>query len=132
MADLQLLRSGLPQGGGTVEKPDKLHPGRFAEELLLNLGSRLRFNELTLRPEIDGKPMPDYWLQYIYVTLGQVGWRIEKGAARDALLYAARQNSYHPIREYLEHLEVNPQVKAADLDRLASTYLGTSDPLYDA
>jgi len=90
VADLQLLRSGLPQGGGTVEKPDRLRPGRLARELLLNLGSRLRFNELTLRPEINGKPMPDYWLQHFYVTLGQVGWHIEKGPARDALLYAAR------------------------------------------
>jgi len=132
VADLQLLRAGLPQGGGTVEKPDKLHPGRLAGELLRNLGSRLRFNELTLRPEIDGKPMPDYWLQHFYVTLGQIGWQIEKGAARDALLYAARLNSYHPIREYLDHLELDPEVEAADLDSLATTYLGTTDPLYDA
>jgi predicted P-loop ATPase len=100
--------------------------------LLHNLGDRLRFNELTLRPEIDGKPMPDHLLQNFYVTLGQVGWKIEKGAARDALLYAARLNSYHPIREYLDHLERNAEVVPVDIDKLASTYLGTSDPLYDA
>jgi len=132
VADLQIIQSGLPMGGGTIAKPEPLNPGRLSSELLQNFGSRLRFNELTLKPELDGKPMPDQMLQHFYVTLGQVGWKIEKGAARDALLYAARLNSYHPIREYLEHLEVDGQVEAADLDSLATTYLGTADPLYDA
>ena len=132
MADLQRLQSGLPMGGGTIAKPEPLNPGRLSSELLQNLGSRLRFNELTLKPELDGKPMPDHMLQHFYVTLGQVGWKIEKGAARDALLHAARLNSYHPIREYLDHLEVDSQVEAADLDSLATAYLGTTDPLYDA
>jgi predicted P-loop ATPase len=133
VADLQLLRSGLlPVGGGTVDKPAKLHTGRLAGELVDNLGDRLRFNELTLRPEIDRKPLPDYWLQHFYVTLGQAGWKIDKGPARDALLHAARQNSYHPIREYLKALEADAQLQPVDLASLASTYLGTSDPLYDA
>jgi len=132
VADHQIIRSGLPMGGGTIEKPDSLNPGRLASELLQNLGSRLRFNELTLKPELDGNTMPDQMLQYFYVTLGQVGWKIEKGPARDALLYAARLNSYHPIKEYLHHLEVICDVKPADLSSLATTYLGTADPLYDA
>jgi predicted P-loop ATPase len=132
VADLQIIQSGLPMGGGTIAKPEPLNPGRLSSELLQNLGSRLRFNELTLKPELDGKPMPDHMLQHFYVTLGQVGWKIEKGAARDALLHAARLNSYHPIREYLDHLEVDSQVEAADLDSLATAYLGTTDPLYDA
>ena len=32
----------------------------------------------------------------------------------------------------VEHLEVDGQVKAADLDSLATTYLATTHPLYDA
>ncbi|MEB3360795.1 MAG: virulence-associated E family protein [Synechococcaceae cyanobacterium] len=132
MADLQLIQSGLPTGGGTIAKPESLHPGRLSSELLQNLGHRLRFNELTLKPELDSKPMPDHMLQHFYVTLGQVGWKIDKGGARDALLYAARFNSYHPIKEYLHHLEVNGDVQSADLSSLATTYLGTADPLYDA
>jgi len=131
VADLQIIESGLPTGGGTIAKPESLHPGRLSSELLQNLGERLRFNELTLKPELDGKPMPDHMLQHFYVTLGQVGWKIEKGPARDALLYAARLNSYHPIKEYLEHLEVNAEIKPVDLSSLATTYLGTTDPLYD-
>lgn len=133
VADLQLLQSGLlPVGGGTVDKPAKLHAGRLAVELVDNLGDRLRFNELTLRPEIDRKPLPDYWLQHFYVTLGQAGWKIDKGPARDALLHAARQNSYHPIREYLHALEADAQLQPVDLGSLSTTYLGTSDPLYNA
>lgn len=132
MADLQRLHAALPSGGGTIDKPAALNPGRLAAELLQNLNNRLRFNDLTLRTEIDGKPMPDHMLQHFYVTLGQVGWKIEKGAAKDALLYAARLNSYHPIREYLHHLEHDDKVEPVDLDELATTYLGTNDPLYDA
>ena len=118
--------------GGTIAKPEPLNPGRLSSELLQNLGSRLRFNELSLKPELDDKPMPDHMLQHFYVTLGQVGWKIEKGPARDALLYAARLNSYHPIKEYLKHLEVNAEIEPVDLSNLATTYLGTADPLYDA
>lgn len=131
MADLQRLHAGLPSGGGTIEKPAALNPGRLASELLQNLAGRLRFNELTLRAEFDGKPMPDHMLQHFYVTLAQVGWKIEKGPAKDALLYAARLNSYHPIREYLDHLENDEEVEPVCLDRIAATYLGTTDPLYN-
>jgi predicted P-loop ATPase len=132
VADLQRLHSVLPVGGGTIDKPQGLNPGRLAAELQQNLNSRLRFNDLTLRAEIDGKPMPDHMLQHFYVTLGQVGWKIEKGAAKDALLYAARLNTYHPIREYLDHLEHDSTVEPVDIDSLATTYLDTHDPLYDA
>ena len=132
MADLQIIQSSLPTGGGTIAKPESLHPGRLSSELLQNLGQRLRFNQLTHKPELDGKPMPDHMLQHFYVTLGQVGWKIEKGPARDALLYAARLNNYHPIKEYLHHLEVNAEIRPVDLSSLATTYLGTADPLYDA
>jgi len=132
MADLQIIQSGLPIGGGTITKPETLNPGRLSSELLQNLGDRLRFNNLTLKPELDGKPMPDHMLQHFYVTLGQVGWKIEKGPARDALVYAARLNSYHPIREYLDHLEHDDQLEAVNLGNLATTFLGTADPLYDA
>ena len=132
MADLHIIQSGLPTGGGTIAKPESLHPGRLSSELLQNLGRRLRFNQLTHKPEVDGEPFPDHILQHLYVFLGQVGWKIDKGAARDALLYAARLNSYHPIKEYLEHLEFNAEIEPADLRRLATTFLGTTDPLYDA
>ena len=132
MADLQITQSDLPTGGGTIAQPVSLNPGRLSSELLQNLGQRLRFNELTHKPELDGKPLPDHMLQHFYVTLGQVGWKIEKGPARDALLYAARLNSYHPIKEYLQHLEVSAEIKPVDLSSLATTYLGTADPLYDA
>jgi len=132
VADLQIIQSGLPMGGGTIAKPEPLNPGRLSSELLQNLGTRLRFNQLTHKPELDGKSMPDQMLQGFYITLGQVGWKIEKGAARDALLYAARLNSYHPIREYLDHLEHDDQVEAVNLTCLAAAFLGTADPLYDA
>ena len=110
MADLQIIRTGLPVGGGSIDKPAALNPGRLASELQQNLDGRLRFNELNLKPELDGKTLPDQLLQHFYVTLSQEGWKIDKGAARDSLLYAARLNSYHPIREYLDHLERDDQV----------------------
>ena len=43
----------------------------------------------------------------------------------------ARGHSYHPVVEYLEHLERDSSIPPVDLYRLASNYLGTADPLYD-
>jgi predicted P-loop ATPase len=126
MANLQILRQG-----GTIEKPLKLTPGLLIDELRQNLGTRLRFNELTLRPENDGKSISDNELQHFYIMASEVGWKIDKVAARDALICAARRNSYHPIREYLEHIADNREVPVADIDSLATTYLGTADSLYD-
>ena len=93
---------------------------------------RLRFNQLTQLMEFDGREVPEEVVNLLYVQLSQADIGISKNAAIDAILFAAMGNGYHPIREYFDALLADDDIKPADVDTLATTYLGTSDPLYDA
>ena len=95
-------------------------------------GERLRFNQLTEMMEFDGRELPEELVNLLYVQLSQADIGISKNAAIDAILFAAMGNGYHPIREYFDALLADDDIKPADVDTLATTYLGTSDPLYDA
>ena len=95
-------------------------------------GERLRFNQLTEMMEFDGRELPEELVNLLYVQLSQADIGISKNAAIDAILFAAMGNGYHPIREYFDALLADDDIKPADIDTLATTYLGTSDPLYDA
>lgn len=64
-----------------------------------------------------------------YAQLAQVGWKVRKGEARDAVLHTARQNSYHPVREYLHGLLLDQSVNPVDLNTVAAETLGVTDEL---
>ncbi|MFN9485268.1 MAG: VapE domain-containing protein [Cyanobacteriota bacterium] len=128
MADLTPLYSAIAPVSG---KPQTLQPGELAIELRNHLGDRLAFNMLTMAPELDGEAIPAHCLDELYIALSERGWKIEKGKAFDAVLKIARENSYHPVVQYLDHIAADDGIEPADLDSLASRYLGTTDPLYD-
>jgi len=128
MADLTPIYTAIEPITG---KPQSLLPGQLAIALRDGLGALLRFNELTLTPEINSEPIPGHSLDDLYIALSERGWKIEKGKAVDAVLRVARENAYHPVVQYLEHIEHDDGIDAADLDTLATTYLGTADKLYD-
>jgi predicted P-loop ATPase len=44
-------------------------------------------------------------------------------------MYVAQENTYHPVRNYLQHCEQN--VTPIDISQLATKYLGTNHWLYD-
>ena len=92
---------------------------------------RLRFNQLTEMMEFDGREVPEELVSLLYVRLSQYDIGIQKNAAIDAMLFAAMSYGYHPIREYLDSLLTDVSIEPADIDNLATTYLGTSDRLYD-
>jgi predicted P-loop ATPase len=129
MADLlsPLYNAIAPISG----KHETLQPGEFAIKLRNHLADRLAFNELTMAPEIDGETIPAHCLDSLYIALSERGWKIEKRKAFDAVLKIARENSYHPVVQYLDHIAADDGIEPADLDSLASLYLGTTDPLYD-
>ncbi len=95
------------------------------------LNERLAFNELKMAPELDGETLPAHSLDELYIALSERGWKIEKRKAFDAVVKISRENSYHPVAQYLEHIFIDDGIKPAELDSLASTYLGTDDPLYN-
>ena len=128
MADLTQISNAIDPIDG---KPQPLLPGLLAIKLREKLSGRLSFNELTLMPEIDFEAIPGHGLDDLYVALSERRWMIEKGKAVDAVLRVARESTYHPVVQYLEHIEQDDSIETADLDALATTYLGTTDPLYD-
>ena len=90
----------------------------------------LRFNELTGLVEIDGVEQRSSELDRLYIRCEEKGWTIPKAAARDAMVAAAvEKDSYHPVREYLEYVEKLPN--PIGIDNIATTYLGTSNSIYD-
>ena len=59
------------------------------------------------------------------------GWHVAN-AAIDGALAAAMPTRFDPVREYLNRIEADESIVPADLDQIATTYLGTKDDLYDA
>lgn len=93
--------------------------------LEFNWGSRLRFNEMTLRVEMDGEP---YDLDMAFIDVA-TEFDIDSGGktVQSMMRKLALRNSYHPFREYLKTLINHPS--PADISNLATRYLGNSDPL---
>jgi predicted P-loop ATPase len=128
MADLTPLHYAVAPVSG---KPQSLQPGQLAIELRSQLSDRLSFNQLTMAPELDGETIPVCYLEEFYIALSERGWKIDKGKAFDVVVKIARENSYHPVAQYLNHIADDDGIEPADLESLASRYLGTSDCLYD-
>ena len=106
----------------------KIPIGLFFKECLAI--PNLRFNELTGSIEVNSKEVPSHELDLLYIKCAEKGWTIAKEAARDAMVTAAREkDSYHPVKEYLEYVETLPD--PIEIDNIASTYIGTSEPRYD-
>lgn len=128
MLDLTPLHCAVAPVSG---KPQTLQPGELAIELRSHLALRLSFNELTMAPELDGETIPVYYLEEFYIALSERGWKIDKGKAFDVVVKIARENSYHPVVQYLNHIADDDGIEPADLESLASRYLRSSDCLYD-
>ncbi|MFM7237793.1 MAG: VapE domain-containing protein [Cyanobium sp.] len=128
MADLTPLDHAIEPVSG---RPQRLQPGKLAIELRNHLSPRLAFNELTMAPELDGGTIPVHFLEEFYIVLSERGWNIDKGKAFDVVVKVARENSCHPVAQYLNHIADDDGIESADLESLASRYLGTSDCLYD-
>ena len=129
MSDL-LRVEWLPEGWTTDKKGNTilsgLSPGDLCVELREQLGTRLRWNELLLQPELNGKPIPGTTLEQLYVALSERGWRIGQKPAEDAVLRVAQENRFHPVAVYLETLLKAPDLDPIDLDEIGS-YWGVQD-----
>ena len=126
------LDDGWIQNNRTGEvKPTSLPVGLWVKALK-KLGNKLRFNLITLKPELNGIPFQPDDMDTLYCHLGEFGYSMTKQASKDGVLYAAMKNSYNPVVEELNYIETNDNITPVDIDNLASEYLGTTDPLYDA
>jgi predicted P-loop ATPase len=109
----------------------KLKSGDLAGLLEIHTKDNLRFNELSLYAEYNNKTVTSSELEHFYIQLSERGYTIPKKDAADCLIYKAKQQSYHPVREYLNHIKANNDVVPADISNLASKYLNATNPLHD-
>jgi len=92
-------------------------------------GKRLMWNELTHKPELDGKPINlNTWLTVLSET---VGLDFSEVIASQCTLRVAQENSYHPIKQYLEKVHEEHCENLIPLDNLATELFGVSEPIYN-
>ena len=89
-----------------------------------SVGKQLAFNEMTLVPEYNGSVIPEHHVTSLYCFLSEHGYKLGKESTADALLTIAREQSFHPVKQYLEAVEADRSLQPADLDTIARDYLG--------
>lgn len=110
----------------------KMEVGDLSGRLRKVLGDRLGFDELALMPVVDGVPLKDWQVKLLYAYLSERGWCIGTEAAIDGLLLAAHQNPFHPVRQYLQRVEVDQTIAPFDLDQVAPQFFRTKSKLHTA
>lgn len=110
---------------GDEFKLEKLEANKLLDMLRPkgNEESKFRYNIFTQQIEIQGQVAKN--IEHFYLQLSEMGYKISKDIALDCLVKVAHENSYDPVRLYLEHVEA--QVEPTYIDRLASTYLRSAD-----
>jgi len=87
----------------------------------------IRFNTFSHSIEMDGEVIKN--IELFYLTLAELGYKVEKQMAIDCLLKVAHENKYDPVKLYLDH--VSSEVEPTYIDRLATTYLRPQDASID-
>ena len=116
---------------GFVKKTSRLSPGQLVDLLEQALGQDLKWKCLTLEPEFESKLLGENIQNYFHIFLNQKGWTIGKADAQDALIFAAKKNSYNPVWEWLEEIGNDSNIYPVSIDSVATDFLGTHDLLYD-
>ena len=68
----------------------------------------------------------------MYVALAELGWKIDKGPAKDAFQHVAKQRRFNPVKEYLIGLENDRNIQPLNIDSLAYRYLQVESELSNA
>jgi predicted P-loop ATPase len=91
--------------------------------------NNLSFNQLTGNVERDGKEYKSIELAYISPELSDCEDEIGKDFAVDTIVKLAKDNSFHPVKNYLDSLDVNNRLSESQWNAIASVLLGV--PLTD-
>jgi len=132
-ASLNALIDRLPDGWSEKHTARPLSPGHLAEMLP---AQNFRYNELDLRAYVETssgwKRITDDGLDSAYVLLTGKGWKISAEPVVKAILHVARQNTTHPVRDYLQRVKADPSITPYDLDQVAPKLFRASQPLHVA
>ena len=123
-------------GWQITEKGDKTRSNLCAGDALSTLKDKLphnflRFNNVTRLVEAGGRPVLESDMERLYVKAQQAGWKITKASCIDAVYALACTNRFDPILDYLNVVAADPHLEPADINTLSTTYLGTTEPLFD-
>ena len=119
------------ENGNIEEVKTKLDGGDLASYIKEYFDNRFRYNLLELKLEFDRKPLEVGIDKLLYIQLQQLGYSIGQQNAMNSLLYVAKQNSFHPIVEFLENIEKDKNIEPVDINKISTNYLGTENILYD-
>jgi predicted P-loop ATPase len=93
------------------------------------VGDRIRFNELTKEIEFDGKPVGFDEFKLKLALVFKLDLKCNKEDLKSIVIQIAEDNSYNPIREYLNQCNENHS-DTSILDGIAKRYFGSNNPLY--
>ena len=106
----------------TGEKLQKIEADQLIQ-LLRASKKEYRYNIFTQQIEQEEKVLEG--IERFYLKLAQMRLKISKEVAIDCVVEVAKENSYDPVRAYLEHC--SNAIEPTYIDRLASTYLRPQD-----
>jgi len=99
----------------------------LAKKVSEEWGDRLRLNEMTQQVEMDGSANSlDTERAYLRMAK-ELHLDIDKQKASDLVIMCAQQNTYSPVRDYLNSVV---GMEPINLESLAERYFGTDNPLH--
>lgn len=125
----QLLRNKLKaiQTDADEESPRLL---REYQKIQRAFGERLRFNELLGEVEMDGEYIDPSMAKLELVVTHRQNLKGCREDISDCLVKVAKENSYSPVREYLETVYQKHGEDSALINSIAEQHLGSSDPIH--
>ncbi len=118
---------------GEFTEKQKVPAQRGKRDYVVKHIGPVRYNELTLTIENgSGKEIEDVELFYLNDAIVNYPFhgRIGKDFCLDVILWKAKQNSYHPVREFLDGLNFAPDNDCPyNINNLAELFFGITDSL---
>lgn len=128
-AATQLLRNKLKaiETSADEESPRLL---REYQKIKRSFGAHLRFNELLGEVELDGQYLDPAMAKLELVVTHRQNLRGCREDVSDCVVKVARENSYSPVKEYLESVFEKHGADEELISNVAQHHLGSNDPIH--
>jgi predicted P-loop ATPase len=126
------LNSNFKAPDGTPASTARSENKKLLNFIDAQWGETLRFNEMSLKPELENEPLKLDELSMGFADDFDIDVSGDRAAA--AVVHLAKKRSYHPVREYLETVaQKYPDTPESreKLKTLAKRHLGSTEYLHD-